>query len=244
MLDSILKDVVQHTAALGIFDVVKITGSAQLTAMDGLAEDKSVVVHAEFNDLIPEFNGVFGLPNLAKLNTILGIPEYKDDPTIVVQTQTRNNETVPVSIAFENAAKDFKNDYRLMSAEIVNSKVPSARFKGASWDVVTDPSIVNIQRFKFQSQANSDEVIFKVKVENGNLKFYFGDHSSHAGNFVFAAGVTGNLKKDWAYPVSQTISVLNSSGDKMIKFSDAGAMMITVDSGLAKYEYIFPALVK
>jgi len=244
MIDSLLKDVVQHTSGLGIFDVVKITGDTKTTVMDGIAEDKSVVMHGEFNKAVSEFTGTFGLPNLSKLNTILSIPEYKENPQIVVQKQMRNNESVPVSIEFENAAKDFKNEYRLMSPEIVNAKLPPARFKGANWDVITVPTVSNIQRFRFQSQANTDEVTFKVKVENGNLKFYFGDHSSHAGNFVFAAGVTGNLKKDWAYPVQQTLSVLGSAGDKILNFSDAGAMMIVVDSGLARYEYIFPALVK
>ena len=37
------------------------------------------------------------------------------------------------------------------------------------------------------------------------------------------------------------MSILNLAGDKTIKIADAGAMMITVDSGLAEYDYILPA---
>jgi hypothetical protein len=37
------------------------------------------------------------------------------------------------------------------------------------------------------------------------------------------------------------MSILGLSGDKTMKISDAGAMMITVDSGLAEYNYILPA---
>jgi hypothetical protein len=37
------------------------------------------------------------------------------------------------------------------------------------------------------------------------------------------------------------MSILNLPGDKSMKISDAGAMQITVDSGLAEYNYILPA---
>jgi hypothetical protein len=92
-----------------------------------------------------------------------------------------------------------------------------------------------------QAQANIEEVNFQAKTENGDLKFFFGDHSTHAGNFVFQPGVTGQLKRAWAWPIKQVISILDLTGDKVFKISDDGAAMITVDSGLAVYNYILPA---
>ena len=41
---------------------------------------------------------------------------------------------------FENATKDFKNDYRFMNAEIINEKLKTVKFKGASWDVEVQPN--------------------------------------------------------------------------------------------------------
>jgi hypothetical protein len=41
--------------------------------------------------------------------------------------------------------------------------------------------------------------------------------------------------------VQQTLAILSLDGDKVMKFSDQGAMQIQVDSGLATYEYILPA---
>jgi hypothetical protein len=73
------------------------------------------------------------------------------------------------------------------------------------------------------------------------LKFVFGDHSSHAGEFVFEAGVSGQIKRAWAWPVVQIISILALVGDKRMKISDDGVMQITVDSGVAVYTYIIPA---
>jgi hypothetical protein len=37
------------------------------------------------------------------------------------------------------------------------------------------------------------------------------------------------------------ISILDLTGDKVMKISDDGAAQITVDSGLATYTYIIPA---
>jgi hypothetical protein len=37
------------------------------------------------------------------------------------------------------------------------------------------------------------------------------------------------------------MSILNLHGDKTMRIADAGALNITVDSGIAVYEYILPA---
>ena len=43
------------------------------------------------------------------------------------------------------------------------------------------------------------------------------------------------------WPVAQTQAILNLDGDVTMSISDQGAMMISVDSGMAKYDYILPA---
>lgn len=239
-----LLDIVQHTHGLGVIELVKIVGTDKETSLEAIAEDRSVILQAKFNGVIAEFIGTFGMPNLGKLNTILNIPEYKEDAQISVTTQDREGKQVPVGIHFENKAGDFKNDYRFMSSEIVNDKLKTVRMKPLTWNIDIQPSVASIQRLKFQSSANSEETTFLVKTENNDLKFYFGDHSSHAGNFVFHAGVKGKLSKAWAWPVSAVNSILNLPGDKTFKISDEGAAMVTVDSGIAQYNYILPAQTK
>ena len=235
-----LQDIVQHTHSLGIIDLVKIVGTESVTAIEAVGEERTVIVNAQFHNPVPEFIGTFGMPNLGKLNTILGIPEYKEDARLTITKK----EDAPTGIHFENSSGDFKNDYRFMSAEIVNDQLKTVKFKGVRWGVEIEPSVAAIQRLKFQAQANSGETTFIAKTENNNLMFYFGDHSSHAGNFVFAHDVAGSLTKAWSWPLSAVISILSLSGDKMIRFSDEGAAQITVDSGLAIYNYILPAQTK
>lgn len=239
-----LQDIVQHTHGLGTIDLVKITGTDSDTIINALAEDRSVIVEAKFKSANPNFIGTFGMPNLGKLNTILNIPEYKDDAKLSVTRQERNGESTPSGVHFENKVGDFKNDYRFMDAAVVNDKLKAVKFKGVKWGVDVVPTNANIQRLRFQASANSEETTFIARVESGNLNFYFGDAASHAGNFVFQAGVSGVLNKAWAWPVAAVIAILSLPGDKTFKISDEGAAMITVDSGLADYSYIIPAQTK
>jgi hypothetical protein len=233
-----LLDLVQHTHDLGCIDLVKIVGDDKTTAISGLAEDLSVVVQAEFKNPVPEFIGTFGMPNLNKLKTLLNLQEYKEDAKLAI---TKRNTGEPDGISFENKHGDFKNNYRFMASEIVNDKLKTAKFKGVNWHIEFEPSAASILRLKMQMSANAEEPNFQAKVENGDLKFFFGDHSTHAGNFVFQAGVSGQLKRAWSWPAVQVSSILGLTGDKVMRISDDGAAQITVDSGIAVYNYILPA---
>lgn len=233
-----LLDLVEHTHDLGCIDLVKITGTDKDTAIFGIAEDRNVIVEGTFAGPVADFIGLFGMPNLSKLKILLNLGEYKENATLSL---TRKDTGVLDGINFVNAAGDFKNNYRFMAAEIVTEKAKTAKMRPVTWNVEFEPTVAAIQRLKMQAQANAEEPNFQAKTENGELKFFFGDHSTHAGNFVFQAGVTGQLKRAWSWPVATVISILNLTGDKTFKLSDDGVAMITVDSGLAVYNYLLPA---
>ena len=240
-MKDILQDIVAHTHALGFLNIVKVNGDDAQTGIDSMAEDRSVIMQANTKNAQVEMKGTFGMPNLNKLDIHLKCPEYKDGASIDVVLQDRNGVQIPTGIHFENATGDFKNDYRFMNAEIINEKLKTVKFKGAQWDVEVSPTMASVQRFKMQATANAEETVFTVLTDGTDIKFKFGDASTHAGEFVFATGVTGTLKNEWAWPVQQTLAILSLDGDKVMKFSDQGAMQIQVDSGLATYEYILPA---
>ena len=240
-MKDILQDLVAHTHALGFIPLVKISSTTAATEIEAMAEDRSVIVNAKTKDPVSEFEGVFGMPNLNKLAIHLNCPEYKEHAKISVVIANRNGEDIPTGLHFENKDGDFENDYRFMNTEIINEKLKSVKFKGAQWNIEFEPSVSSIQRLKFQANAHSEESVFQVKTENDNLVFSFGDASTHAGSFTFEAGITGKLKQTWSWPVVQVMSILNLAGDKTVKISDVGAMMIAVDSGIAEYNYILPA---
>lgn len=237
MKDNLL-DLVSHTLDLGCIDLVKITGDTGSTKISGLAEDKSVVIDGEFANPVAEFVGTFGMPNLSKLKILLNLQEYREDAKLSI---TRKSDGQPDGISFENTTGDFRNTYRFMTSEVVNGKLQTIKFKTPTWHIEFEPSVAAIQRLRMQAQANAEETTFQARTDGGHLKFFFGDHSSHAGNFVFHHDISGQLKRAWAWPVATVISILSLSGDKTFRISDDGAAMITVNSGIAVYNYILPA---
>ena len=242
MID-ILRDIVKHTHGLGFLDLVKIAGTSDETTIDSMAEDRSVILQGSFHKPQSEMVGTFGMPQLNKLDIHLKCPEYKEKAKISVLKAQRNGAEVPTGIHFENDKGDFKNDYRFMNAEIINEKLKTVKFKGVKWDVEVEPTVAGVQRFNFQSVANTEHNSFVVRTEDGNLIFTFGDQASHGGEFVFASGVTRTLNKGWSWPVGQVLQILklSDSAKVMLHFSNEGAMMVSVDSGLGKYQYIIPA---
>jgi hypothetical protein len=242
-MKSILQDIVAHTNKLGFLNIVKVTGTDQKTLIDSMADDRSVIMYAETANPHPDMIGTYGMPQLEKLRYLLDGKEYQDDAKIEVVTAVRNGETIPVGLHFENKDGDFKNDYRFMNQDIINEKLKTVKFRGVKWHVEVEPTVSAIQRFQFQAGANTEHTTFLAKTDGGNLKFTFGDVSSHGGEFIFATDVVGNLTKGWTWPVNSVLNILKiaDANNAKIGFSDEGAMQITLDSGIATYKYIIPA---
>jgi hypothetical protein len=236
-----LQDLIEHTHGLGVIDLIKISGTDTETKIAAVAEDKTVIVEGSFKNPSADFIGTFGMPNLGKLKTILNFDDYDEHAKISMTRTNRDGVDTPESIHFETGDSSFINIYRLMAKSVIEDKVRNVTFKGAGWNIEFEPSVASILRLKKQASANSEESTFITKVDNGDLKIYFGDPSTHSGNFVFQAGVSGALRESWKWPVNQVLSILSLPGDKKYRISDQGATEITVDSGLAVYQYLLPA---
>lgn len=237
MRDNLL-DLVSHTNGLGCIKQIRVVGTDTETNFNGMAEDRSVVLEGGLINPVPEFVGTFGMPNLEKLKILLNLQEYKEDAKLSISRKATGE---PDQMNFENKVGDFKNSYRFMASELANEKIKSPKFKGVKWNVEFEPSAAAILRLKMQATANAEETTFQAKVENGHLKFFFGDHSTHAGNFIFQHEVGGDIKRSWQWPAKTVIDILDLAGDKVMRISDEGAAQIIVNSGLAVYTYTIPA---
>lgn len=242
-MKDILHDIVNHTQNLGFLTTVKVTGTDEETKINSMAEDRSVIMEAETASPYPEMVGVFGMPQLNKLKYLLDGSEYMEGAQITLTTGVRNEVEVPTGIHFENATGDFKNDYRFMNQAVIEERMKTVKFRGVNWDVVIEPSSAAIARLNFQAGANNEHPTFLARTEGDQLKFIFGDAGTHAGEFVFADGITGKLDKGWTWPVLPILAILKlaDSNNTVISFSNEGAIQITLDSGLATYRYIIPA---
>lgn len=239
-----LLDIVKHTVPLNAFTNLRIDGSGTDTEISATEAERLMVLRGKLHANVDDFKGTFGVPNLPLLNTLLNIPEYTDDKAkYSVTRQQRDGEEQPVAIHLENDSGDFKNDFRLMAAKIIESTEPKLKFNVNSWPIEFVPTVASQQRLRYQTSAHPDEKSVTFKIEGGNITAQLGDASSHSGSFTFHTGVDAKVKKTISVPISFVNSVLALSGDKMIHMGDLG-MMISVDSGIAKYDYILPMLTK
>lgn len=239
-----LQDIIEHVHALGNIDLVKITGTDTETQINAIADDRSVIVSGSFKNPHADFIGTYGMPNLGKLKTILGFEEYNEKAKINMTYRDRDGVQTPEAIHFETQNGDFLNDYRLMGKNIVEEKVKNVTYKGKGWNVEFQPSVASILRLKKQASANSEEQNFVTALVGNELKVYFGDASTHSGNFTFATGIQGTMREKLKFPVTQVLNILNLQGDKTFRITDEGAGEITVDSGLAVYRFLLPAQTK
>jgi hypothetical protein len=237
-----LQDLLAHTHALGSISLVKILGTTKETKIQTVSDDgRSVILFAETHNAIDGIEETFGMPNLGKLDYYLKCPEYKEGAGISLFKETKDGVDIPKGLHFQNSLGDFENDFRFMSAEVINEKIKVKSKSTPSWDIEFKPTVGSIQRLKFQAGAFSEEPLFQVKTDGTDLVFSWGDANSHSGSFVFHQGVTAKLKNSWTWPAAQVIGILNLSGDVTMKIADAGLLQITVDSGIAIYNYILPA---
>lgn len=238
-MKNFLQDLVSHTHPL--LTIVRVTASDDKISIDSLSEDQTVILSATTHKTIPNLVGTFGMPNIHKLDLHLKCPEYRDNANISIISESRGGVQIPTGIHFKNESGDFENDYRFMSREIIDLKLQTVEFAGAKWNVSFTPTQLNIQRFKLQAAAHTEQTLFKVETKDNNLIFSFGDLNTHAGSFVFEQNIAGSLRTPKAFPKTPVMAVLSLDGDKVLKISDSGALQITVDSGIAEYNYIFPA---
>jgi len=66
-IKDILKDVLKHTHGLGIFDMVKITGTLDKTEVETVDAEKTVIFKGETHTAVPDFvDSTIGLSRLGK----------------------------------------------------------------------------------------------------------------------------------------------------------------------------------
>lgn len=240
MLDQ-FKDIMKHTGSLGFIDMVKVVGTATETKIEAIDADKTVVIFGDLYQPIKDIETTVGLSRMAQL---LGFINLHDKSTVSVVSEMRGAVSMPTELKFDNGDGEVAA-YRFMSETMANEQIKVPPFKGAVWNVTIKPEKVKIDRLNsYQSVLGGFEKRFIVSTDaKGVLNFSIGSGPTDRTNLPFATGVTGTLKHQWSWPLTQVLSILklNDNEDLTMHFSDMGALKIDVDSGTGKYSYILPA---
>lgn len=242
MLLDALKDIVKHTHSLGFIEMVKVIGSATDLKVETKDADNTVIIYGSMYQPVAGLDSTIGLSRLAILKGYIGMHEGS---TVSIVTDTRNNVVTPTEILFDNGAGSLAN-YRFMSESMINEQVKVPPFKGATWDITLTPSKAAIARIsEHNGILGGFEKRFVVSVNaKGTLNFNIGSGPTDRVTEPFALGVTGTLKHQWTYPLSQVLAILkltDTASTATMSFSDMGALKIDIDSGIGKYSYILPA---
>ena len=135
-----------------------------------------------------------------------------------------------------------------MSKEIIEQTLKTLKFKEPNWDVVFEPSKAKVSELtQVAGIYGGIEPNFSVKTEDGNLIITLGSsEGGFLGKRTFANNVAGEINEGWSWPLNQVLAILKlgMSGICNMKISSAGALMISIDSGLGVYDYILPANTK
>lgn len=249
MLYDNLRDIVKHTYSLGFLEVVKIEGENSETLLKSVAQDKSVVMYGTTKTELADFaDSVTGFSRMAVLKGMLDFPLFADqeEATIEVKKQKRDNTEIPAEIYFKSST-GHTGAYRVMGKDAVEQQINVPSFKGASWDVTIEPTKRNLTDMSyFAGVLGSYEPTFSVVTSGSELEFHIGPGGGDYTVVPIATNITGSLTKTWNWPLTQVLAILRLSetSNCSMSFSDQGALKITVDSGLAYYEYILPARTK
>lgn len=241
-------DVSKHTAALGFFETAKLVTDDQGTEI--FAQDAAhntnttVVLNGKMNNPVAGLEGEVGLANLGFLKGLCDM--YRNEGDVTTGNINRNGQDILDHFVFSDKGGNT-DKYRFMPKELVSSfKTP--RFKGSKWDVTFVPLKAKIAEMAQRAGLYAGmEPLFTVRTENNNLVAVFGSEGSgsHSGKMVLASGITGTIKEGTYYPIDKFLAVLKLSADEncTVNFS-ANVAMISADSGLGTYSYIFPGLTK
>ena len=240
-----MKDILRHTHDLGVFEMVKIKGTAEVTEVETVDADKTVIFKGELNNPVVDFvDATVGLSRMGVLKGYLQYPDFENEnATVRVVTQDRNGESVPTEVEFisENGTDTH---YRFMLADVINQQLKDIKFKGAEFDVNIEPSQKMMKDLTyFNTILAAYEANFMPKTEDGALYFHVGDGGSDRTKILINNNVDGEINTDWKWPLDVVLKILRlgDNSNLVMSFNNQGLLQIKVDSGMGVYTYLLPA---
>ena len=204
-----LLDIIRHTSGLGFLDTVKVIGNDKETAIESMAADRSVILKGTLTNPSKDLVGEFGMSRFNILSGYLNFANFKaDDATLTIKRSKRDDKQVPEELQF----KDIQGQiavYRFMNADMIPAQ---AKFLGAKWDVVIEPTRSKIQEFQqIAGILGSVENHYLVKVVDKQLRFYIGGDEGSTSDKAFLIidpNVEGELTGDLYWTIPETLSIL------------------------------------
>lgn len=240
-----LKDVLKHTHSLGIFEMVKISGTATETSVETVDADKTVIFKGNTVAPVADFiDSTVGLSRMSVLDGYIKYPGFEDaDATVKVIRQSRNGVDVPTEVEFVDT-NGTDAHYRFMLADVVNAQLKEIKFKGAEFDINIVPTQKNLKDLAyFNGVLSTFESTFSPRTEDGKLYFYIGDAGGDRTKILVNAAPGGDIEHEFKWPLDVVLKILRlgDSGNILLSINAKGLLQIKVNSGIGEYTYLLPA---
>jgi len=244
-VNDIFKDILKHTHSLGIFEMVKVTGTLDETVLESVDPEKTVIFKGKLKNPVPDFiDSTVGLSRMGVLDGSLKYPGFDDDnATVSIIKQDRNGTEVPVEIEFKSPDGTDAH-YRFMLADVINQQLKAIKFKGAEFDIEFTPTPKNLKDLTYwNSVLGAYEQNFSPKTDGTNLYFHIGDGVSDRTKVHISDSIEGSVTQDWKWPLDIVLRILRlgDNGIATLSINNQGLLQIVVDSGLGEYTYLLPA---
>lgn len=244
-VNDIFKDILKHTHSLGIFEMVKVTGTLDETVLESVDPEKTVIFKGKLKSPVPDFiDSTVGLSRMGVLDGSLKYPGFDDDnATVSIIKQDRNGTEVPVEIEFKSPDGTDAH-YRFMLADVINQQLKAIKFKGAEFDIEFTPTPKNLKDLTYwNSVLGAYEQNFSPKSDGTNLYFHIGDGVSDRTKVHISDSIEGSVTQDWKWPLDIVLRILRlgDNGIATLSINNQGLLQIVVDSGLGEYTYLLPA---
>lgn len=240
-----LKDVLKHTHSLGIFEMVKISGTTSETEVETVDADKTVIFKGRTVNPVADFaDSTVGLSRMSVLDGYIKYPGFDDEnATVQVIKQSRNGEDVPTEVEFVDEHGTDAH-YRFMLADVVNAQLKEIKFKGAEFDVNIVPTQKNLKDLAyFNGVLSTFESTFSPRTEDGKLYFYIGDAGGDRTKILVNDACDGEITHEFKWPLDVVLKILRlgDSANVVMSINAKGLLQIIVHSGLGEYTYLLPA---
>jgi len=244
-VNDIFKDILKHTHSLGIFDMVKVTGTLDETVLETVDADKTVIFKGKLKNPVPDFiDSTIGLSRMGVLDGALKFPGFDDDnATVSITKQERNGVDVPVEIEFKSPDGTDAH-YRFMLADVINQQLKAIKFKGAEFDIEFTPTPKNLKDMTYwNSVLGAYEQNFSPRTDGTSLYFHIGDGVSDRTKNLIGDNIEGTITQDWKWPLDIVLRILRlgDNGIATLSINNQGLLQIKVDSGMGEYTYLLPA---
>jgi len=244
-VNDVFKDILKHTHSLGIFEMVKVTGTLEDTVLETVDPEKTVIFKGKMKNPVPDFvDATVGLSRMKVLDGYLRYPEFdKEGSSVSIKKQDRNGTEVPVEVEFVSPMGTDAH-YRFMLADVVNQQLKAIKFKGAEFDIEFTPTPQNLKDLNyFNNVLGEYEANFSPETDGTTLYFNIGDGVSDRTKIKISDDIDGSVTQAWKWPLDIILKILRlgDNGIATLSINNQGLLQIVVDSGLGEYTYLLPA---